>query len=164
MSHLRSNAEYNGQLTSDVRVQLTDLLKVVALANLSGRTNIKRLCSIAIELLDNAQRYCSAGNVRMSWDLKGDELVITIENQAKESDARRLLTMVDAVNKMSPEQLADAFRAQLTNGHFGEKGGAGLGFMEIARRSRSNIKASITPTEGDQYMCRSEVSTRIDGK
>ncbi len=160
----QSNTEYNGQLTSDVRVQLTDLLKVVAIANLDGRTNIKRLCGIAIELLDNAQRYCSAGNVKLTWEVRGNELVICIENQAKESDARRLLTMVEAVNKMTPDQLADAFRAQLTNGQFGEKGGAGLGFMEIARRSNANIKAYITPKEGDQYICRSEVSTHLGEK
>jgi hypothetical protein len=160
----QSNTEYNGQLTSDVRVQLTDLLKVVAVANLDGRTNIKRLCGIAIELLDNAQRYCSAGNVRLTWEVRGDELVICIENQAKESDARRLLTMVEAVNNMTPDQLSEAFRAQLTNGQFGEKGGAGLGFMEIARRSNADIRATITPVQGDQYICRSEVATKLGSK
>src|SRR4029450_6964663 len=44
-----------GPLSSEVRIQLLALLKVVSLANLGRRNDLKKLCGIALELLDNAQ-------------------------------------------------------------------------------------------------------------
>ena len=142
-----STTRYEGQLTSEVRIQLTDLVKAVAIANIGKRPNIKKLCGIAIEMLDNAQRYCSDGNVKFSWELDGTHLVISIENQASSKDAHRLLNSVDAVNRMSAEEITAAFRAQLTNGEFGEKGGAGLGLLDIKGTppisSRSEVEKKV---------------------
>ena len=156
-----STTRYEGQLTSEVRIQLTDLVKAVAIANIGKRPNIKKLCGIAIEMLDNAQRYCSDGNVKFSWELDGTHLVISIENQASSKDAHRLLNSVDAVNRMSAEEITAAFRAQLTNGEFGEKGGAGLGLLDIARKCCGTIEARILQMHDDVYSCQSIVSTPI---
>jgi hypothetical protein len=156
-----STTRYEGQLTSEVRIQLTDLVKAVAIANLGKRPNIKKLCGIAIELLDNAQRYCSDGSVRFAWEIVGDQLVISIENKASKKDAQRLLSSVEAVNKMTPEEIALAFREQLTNGEFGEKGGAGLGLLDIARKNRGVIQAYISPTADEVYNCKSQISTQL---
>lgn len=157
----KSITRYEGALTSEVRIQLTDLVQAVALANIGKRTNVKKLCGIAIELLDNAQRYCSNGSVHFTWELQQEQLVIRIENRAAERDAQRLVSIIEEVNNMRPEELADAFRAQLTNGEFGEKGGAGLGFMDIARKTKRPIHAVIEPLPDGDYLCRSEVSTPL---
>lgn len=156
-----SSTRYEGQLTSEVRIQLTDLVMAVAIANMGRRPNIKKLCGIAIEMLDNAQRYCTDGNVRFNWQLEGTCLVISVENNANSADAHRLLKCVDDVNRMSTEQIAAAFRAQLTNGEFGEKGGAGLGLLDIARKSAGTIAASIRPVRDDVYTCKSTVATPL---
>lgn len=157
----RSLTRYDGAMSSEVRIQLTDLIMAVAVANIGKRANIKKLCSIAVELLDNAQRYCAEGNVNFAWELQEDTLLIRIENQANERDAQRLLEAVNAVNLMNPEQLAAAFKAQLSNGEFGERGGAGLGFLDIARRSKGAIEARIIPMENGNYLCSSSVATTL---
>jgi hypothetical protein len=156
-----SSTRYEGQLTSEVRIQLTDLVMVMAIANMGRRPTIKKLCSIAIEMLDNAQRYCSDGQVRFNWQVENAHLMITVENNASCQDAHRLLESVASVNKMSPAEIAAAFRAQLTNGEFGQKGGAGLGLLDIARKSLGTIRASIHPVHGDIYSCKSTVATPI---
>ena len=158
----KSLARYEGALSSDVRIQLTDLVMAAAIANIGKRPSVKKLCNIAIEMLDNAQRYCATGNVNFHWSLEGDVVHIRIENVASASDAKRMLQAVETVNSMSPDELSSAFRAQLSNGQFGEKGGAGLGFLDIARRSKSPIQADITPMADGHYLCRSAVATIID--
>ena len=65
--------QYEGRLSSEVRVQLIDLLNVVSLANMGKRTDLKKLCGIALELLDNAQRYCSSGGVNFEWRIDGTQ-------------------------------------------------------------------------------------------
>lgn len=156
-----NTTRYEGRLSSEVRVQLTDLVEAAAIAHMGKRPYIRKLCSIAIEMLDNAKRYCSDGTVKFSWVLQGDQVVITIQNEASEADARRLLGRVEAVNNMSHAEITSAFKAQLTNGEFGEKGGAGLGLLDIARRSAGTLHASIHPLGNDLFVCISSVTTTI---
>ncbi|MBL8002498.1 MAG: ATP-binding protein [Flavobacteriales bacterium] len=152
---------YEGLLTSEVRVQLTDLLLAIAVSNLGSRSDLKKLFGVAVELLDNAQRYCSSGSVSFEWHIEGTELVIAITNKASKADAERLIDRVAAIQAMSPEQLADAFRQQLQDPSFGEKGGAGLGMLQIARRVGQAINARISADANGDYICTSQVTTTL---
>lgn len=152
---------YEGLLTSEVRVQLTDLLMAMAVSNLGSRSDLKRLFGVAMELLDNAQRYCSSGNVAFEWHIDGAELVITITNKASKADAERLMDRVSAIQGMTREQLADAFRRQLLDPGFGEKGGAGLGMLQIARRMGRCIDAQVATDATGEFICTSQVTTTL---
>lgn len=153
--------QYEGQLSTEVRIQLLDLLKVVSLANLGKRNDMKKLTGIALELLDNAQRYCSSGGIGFEWRIEGDLLVVTIRNNAAREDAERLQKTINDINSMTPDQVADAFRAQLTNEQFGAKGGAGLGMLQIAKKTGSRLQARITPVNTAEYECVSEVAASL---
>ena len=153
--------QYEGQLSSEVRIQLLDLLKVVSLANLGKRTDLKKLCGIALELLDNAQRYCSSGGVSFEWRIEGELLVVSIKNIAARADAERLMKTVTEINSMTSDQVVAAFRDQLTNEQFGEKGGAGLGMLQIAKKTGSRLKASIEQTTENEFLCISQVAALL---
>lgn len=153
--------QYEGQLSSEVRIQLLDLLKVVSLANLGKRTDLKKLCGIALELLDNAQRYCSSGGVSFEWRIEGELLVVSIKNTAARADAERLMKTVTEINSMTSDQVVAAFRDQLTNEQFGEKGGAGLGMLQIAKKTGSRLKASIEQTTENEFLCTSQVAALL---
>src|SRR5688500_9711425 len=158
----KSLLEYRGQLTSEVRLQLLDLLKCIALFNLGPRTDHKKLVGIALELLDNAQRYNSSNDIELSWTIANGELVITITNKASSRDAHRLLETVERISRMDPEEISAEFKRQLTNGSFGDSGGAGLGMLQIARKAGRNISARIEATVADEFLCTSKVITPLD--
>ena len=155
--------EYKGRLTSDVRVQLFDLLKCIALCNLGKRNDLKKLIGIALELLDNAQRYNSSNDVDFRWHIEDSRLVVTIKNKATETDAKRLMEAVHCIDQMSPEEITKAFMDQLRNEGFGDKGGAGLGMLQIARKVGKNISAEVYPIDPNEFMCTSKVSTDLSG-
>ncbi|MBV6404748.1 MAG: hypothetical protein IT228_07170 [Flavobacteriales bacterium] len=152
---------YEGLLTSEVRVQLADLLMAIALTNLGSRGDLKKLFGVAVELLDNAQRYCSAGSVSFQWRIQGSELVIEISNLADKADADRLLAIVSSIQSMTAEQIAEAFKQQLQDPAFGEKGGAGLGMLQIARKVGNRITAAVSPESDGAYRCTSQVTTQL---
>lgn len=152
---------YEGLLNSEVRVQLSDLLMAIALTNLGSRGDSKRLFGVAIELLDNAQRYCSKGSVSFQWRIQGPELVIEISNLADKADAERLLATVCAIRSMTPEEITGAFKQQLQDPSFGEKGGAGLGMLQIARKVGNRISAAVLPESDGIYRCTSQVTTQL---
>jgi len=153
---------YDGRLSSEVRVQLTDLLAAIALANLGKRTDLRKLCSIAIELLDNAQRHCTGDKVQFSWRIEGDEEIVSVQNKAKGKDALRLKEQVTAALGMSTQEITEAFKAQMMNPEFGEHGGAGLGILQIMKKGGKHYEVEVLPTDDtNEYICRSHVKTSL---
>lgn len=157
----KSLLAYKGNLTSEVRIQLLDLLHCIAQCNLGERKDLKKLVGIALELLDNAQRYNSGKEVEFRWHIEGPVLMVTIRNRASRSNAERLLDAVNSIERMSPEQIALAFRKQLTNEQFGEAGGAGLGILQIAKKIGKKITAEVRPLKLDEFICTSQVSADL---
>jgi hypothetical protein len=157
-----STLGYDGRLSSDVRVQLTDLLAAIALANLGKRTDLRKLCSIAIELLDNAQRHCTGDKVQFSWRIEGDSVLVTVQNKAKGKDAQRLKEQVDAALNMSAAEVTEAFKCQMMNPEFGENGGAGLGILQIIKKGGKDYEVEVLPTDvSNEFICRSHVKTSL---
>lgn len=154
--------QYKGQLTSEVRIQLLDLINCIALFNLGDRGDLKKLVGIALELLDNAQRYNASGDVDFHWHIEEHTLVVTISNKASRQDAMRLMDTVECIGRMTPEQITLAFKEQLTNKGFGEKGGAGLGMLQIARKVGNNITADIHHAADDIFICTNKVSAPLE--
>jgi len=153
--------EYKGQLTSEVRIQLLDLLNCIALFNLGQRSDLKKLVGIALELLDNAQRYNASNDVDFQWHIADDTLVVSISNTANSDDAQRLVQCVRAIGEMNEDQISAAFKDQMMNQGFGEKGGAGLGMLQIARKGGRRITADIEPATNDLFRCTSKVTTTL---
>lgn len=157
-----NHVEYHGRMSTEVRIQLLDLLKVISLANLGQRSDLKKLCGIALELLDNAQRYSTNQEVGFEWRIEGEHLVVVIQNQASRADAERLVRTVEGINNMTSAEVVEAFKAQLLTEGFGEKGGAGLGMLQIAKKTGSRLTARIAPAAGDDYLCVSEVAAPLN--
>ncbi|MBL7964407.1 MAG: hypothetical protein JNM31_11265 [Flavobacteriales bacterium] len=153
--------EYKGQISSELRIHLLDLLQCAALINLGRRSDLKKLVGIALELLDNAQRHNAANEVDFRWEIRDDELVVTITNKASSTDAHRLAEAVESIHRMNPEEITEAFKRQMTTEGFGENGGAGLGILQIARKVGNQISAHIEPLQDDEYLCTSKVSTSL---
>ncbi|MFN0032246.1 MAG: DUF6272 family protein [Flavobacteriales bacterium] len=158
----KSILDYAGTLSSEVRVQLTDLLGAIAVANLGKRKDLRKLCSIAIELLDNAQRHCTDNDISFKWRIEGDHVVVMVENHATEADAKRLKDQVEAIRNMNPEEIAQEFRKQLVNPEFNAKGGAGLGILQIAKKGATNIEVELHRLLNGSYMCTSIVETPLN--
>ena len=160
----KSLLDYKGVLSSEVRVQLLELLHHVALGNLGQRGDLKRLVGIALELLDNAHRHSISREVAFRWHVEGTDLLVTIRNLASRSDAERLLEAVKDIQRMNPDEIALAFKRQLTDNGFGEKGGAGLGMLQIAKKIGNNITVDIEKTGDDEFLCTSQVIADLNPK
>jgi len=154
--------QYEGELSGEVRVQLIDLLQCIALSNLGQRSDLKKLVGIALELLDNAHRYNASTDVVFRWNIVGGELVVTITNTASQQDADRLASAVHSVQRMSAEEIAAAYKQQMTTEGFGEKGGAGLGILQIARKVGNKLAVSLTPMQPDRVVCNTIVTTQLE--
>lgn len=146
---------YEGCFNTDIRANLLEVLFTQNGCKEAPNKDIRKHFSVAVEMLDNAQRYSSTAHVRFEWQNREDGIFIKIVNHANKYDAENLLFTLDRIRKMDPVELKSALLEQLSNSDFGDKGGAGLGFLQIANRSGAHVNAHIEPVNDHIYKCES---------
>lgn len=60
-------------------------------------------------------------------------------------DVDRLKDHLDRINAMAPEELREFYKSTLANGRFSERGGGGLGMIDIARKSGGKLEYGFVP-------------------
>ncbi|MFM1930881.1 MAG: hypothetical protein RL226_184, partial [Bacteroidota bacterium] len=65
-----------------------------------------------------------------------DRLFMTTCNRISSRDKKIIEDTFDLIQDYTLDQLRDAYRTALTNASFNEKGGAGLGLLDIAYRTQ----------------------------
>lgn len=99
----------------------------------------KRFLKIAInclvELIDNAFRYSSeVSEVLVEIEISTDFFNFVVINQSTLSDVEVLMLQVESYKRMTEQELDLMYRQKLSNNTFNERGGAGLGLLQIMRK------------------------------
>jgi K+-sensing histidine kinase KdpD len=106
----------------------------------SNKLNVhKRFLKITInclvELIDNAFRYSiESSDVGIEIELSYDQVSFVVTNQSSLSDVEVLMLQVESYKRMSDDELDLLYRQKLSNNSFNERGGAGLGLLQIMRK------------------------------
>jgi len=64
-------------------------------------------------------------------------------------DVDRVKVHLDRINAMAPEELREFYKTTLANGQFSERGGGGLGMIDIARKSGGKLEYGFVPYDKD---------------
>ncbi len=152
---------YYGKIDEGGIVDFVDLLSGVLYRNLGPRKDIRKMCSFAIELLDNGLRYSIDNRVSFTWTIEKDRLTFELENQASECDAIRLQNHARDLHDMDDAQLKVAFQEQINSDQFGVKGGAGLGLLQILRKGALSIDIQIRKQTDETFICVSRIQTPL---
>jgi len=70
--------------------------------------------------------------------------ILTI-NKIHASKEEKIKKAIDCVNDATPEELNEMYKKQLKDGKIGEHGGAGLGLIDIARKTENKIEYMFLP-------------------
>ena len=134
---------YQGEMNNDI---LRSILKVLddKMEELGEQRFFrKKVNSILIECLQNLMSHAekaSSDTTMPSLLIKKEENGYEIQttNLTNEEKASFLKKHLDKINSMGSEELKDFYQEILTNGQFNPEGGAGLGFINIARKTKDN--------------------------
>jgi hypothetical protein len=101
---------------------------------------------ILVELLQNVSRHSldtvqRDGIFSISNDISGYS--IAVGNVVDDATKDELIKKIDELNAMEIDELKQLYKKTLRDGSFSEKGGAGLGLIEIARKSRDKLSYSF---------------------
>lgn len=81
--------------------------------------------------------------ISLSFEIDENAYVLTTSNYLKPEDEILLKEKIDKVNKMDASEIKIYYRDVLKNEQFSDKGGAGLGFIDMKKRSGNNLEYFI---------------------
>ena len=153
LSDQRLMFAYRGEVTSDNSVLLLTLLEREMEFSEFGLLGRKRLFMFVLENLQNITRHgTSAGDEVMSlvaYTKTDDGYIVTTGNSISASDVPDLKRNLEKINHLEPDRIREAYRAMLQNSDMSSKGGAGLGLMEMARKTGNKLDYVFTPIDDD---------------
>lgn len=139
------NLVYEGEITHQITKAFTSLTESrMALDDESNNTQ-KKVFHVMVECLQNISKHADAleddtsstGSGRGIFIVMKDqeEYVVTTGNVISNEKVPELKKLLSNINNMDKEGLKDLYKTQIREGRISEKGGAGLGFIDIARKT-----------------------------
>lgn len=145
---------FKGGVTSEL---LTSILQIMEskLDNLEEQPKTKKkVFNVLVECLQNlyhhiddaptAEGVANLGNSAIFMiSRQEDHYAILTGNFILSENVKLLRERIDIVNAMDKEELKDYYKAVLNNGEMSNKGGGGLGIIDIARKSGQKLEYSF---------------------
>lgn len=150
---------YRGPFQDDITSKIVDISENTILET-KGATKVHRKVSfLLVECFQNIIKHSDSSPVQsdsmlspgmFSFKNKEQAYIINSINQVKEEDIHYLRKTVDLVNAMDRDTLKRLYQRQLQRSELDSKGGAGLGLIELARRSGQNLQYEFEHRENKQ--------------
>ena len=146
----KSILSYQGPLSFSTIDWLLSEFKMAAHDHDLSFKTYKKMISVMIEALENISKYsdqfqCNGeptSGFCPSFQISCSDSVIEMQtsNPVKKKDVTPLRKRIDKVNEHDYNALKELYKSTITNGKFSAKGGAGLGFIEMAKTTGNKLE------------------------
>ena len=146
----KSILSYQGPLSFSTIEWLLSEFKLAAQEHDLSFTIYKKMVSVMIEALENITKYSDPvlcdGNQSSrfcpSFLISCNDSLVEMEtsNPVKKRDVKSISDLIDHINSHDAPALKELYKTTMINGEFTPKGGAGLGFIEMAKTSGSKLE------------------------
>jgi len=158
---------YFGNVSFKISNHLINTLKENLDPDKMERVIFKRVYSSFVECIENITRHTSEdkdsgdrfGIVNVSR--QGDHIVIHSGNMVKNDIIQDLEERIGPLKTQSQEEIRLAYQKQLVEGVLSDKGGAGLGMMQIALNSDGNLDYTFQEVDNEKKFFLLEVKIKI---
>lgn len=151
---------YEGSLTFDTIGDIIMQLKMVTGSNGVHLSVFKRMLSATIESLENVYKYqlliqgmpdfaATLPLPRYSACKEEEYYILSVSNTILLSDRDSIAYRINHINTLDRKGLKNLYKETITDGQFSPSGGAGLGFIEMAKVSDQNIWFDFQPIDNN---------------
>jgi hypothetical protein len=134
---------YRGVVTNENSVPLLMLLEKEMENSEFGFVGRKRVFMFVLESLQNVTRHSDgsehAGMSMVVYSKVNDGYIVTTGNVISTSNIDDLKKRLDEINHLESGELRTVYRQMLSNSEFSSKGGAGLGLIEMAKKTGNKL-------------------------
>jgi hypothetical protein len=153
---------FKGNITSEL---LTSILQIMEskMENLQEEPKVKKkVYNVLVECLQNLYHHLddelqnSDGNILpksaifMIGKINNQYSIVT-GNYILNRNVEFLKNRLNEINQMSKDELKEFYKSILNNGEMSEKGGGGLGMIDIARKSGQKLNFNFVPVDDNSH-------------
>lgn len=156
-----------GEFTSTKTEYLIKIVEALALEEGAKRRIMRRLCTVMIESIQNISIHGARdqqGQLQsfLAITKEDDSFLLTTGNLLLAEDLGLLEYKLAELNKLERPALRKEYIETLSNENFNYKGGAGLGFLTIAKKSHNPLSYKLSQL--DDTLAYFILEVRIDNK
>jgi hypothetical protein len=144
---------YRGMVTSENSIPLLMLLEKEMENSEFGFVGRKRLFMFVLESLQNVSRHSNnSGHEGMSlviYSKSEDGYTVTTGNVIDSSAVSNLRERLDEINKLNATEIRSIYRQMLNSTEFSSKGGAGIGLIEMAKKTGNKLDYDFVPVDNE---------------
>ena len=145
---------YRGEITEINSAGLLTLLEREMEFSEFSMVGRKRLFMFVLENLQNIIRHGVAKSDEVTslvlYSKTAEGYTVCTGNALKKSEVKGLRKNLENIRNLDPEKIRDVYRTMLQDSIIGNKGGAGLGLMEMARKTGNRLDYDFLPFD-DKY-------------
>ncbi|MBL4704372.1 MAG: SiaB family protein kinase [Flavobacteriales bacterium] len=158
---------YFGNVSFKISNHLINTLKENLDSDKMERVIFKKVYSSFVECIENITRHTSEdidsgdrfGIVNVSK--RGDYIVIHSGNMVKMDIIEDLERRISPLKTQTQEEIRKAYQKQLVEGELSDKGGAGLGMLQIALNSDGNLDYEFQDVDDEKKFFLLEVRIKL---
>jgi len=163
---------YEGEITQPIIKAFLSLTETKMMQQEEPGSVQRKVFHVMVECLQNVSKY-SDSTVEHNYLYAGmgvfvvtrnaEEYRITTGNPMETSKIEELKNTLELVNSMDKEALTEMYRKQIKEGQMHDKGGAGLGFIDIKRKTGNKLTFEFMPLDDDfSFFILSTTVSRLD--
>ncbi|MFP4060346.1 MAG: SiaB family protein kinase [Bacteroidota bacterium] len=145
---------YEGEITHQITKAFTSLTESnMAKEEESGSVQ-RKVFHVMVECLQNISKHANDfGTNDFLYSGRGiflvskgeNEYSVTTGNAIDNSKIEEMKKMLEEINEMDKDELNQLYKKQIKEGRLSEKGGAGLGFIDIKRKTGRKLDYHFLP-------------------
>jgi hypothetical protein len=144
---------YRGVVTNENSVPLLMLLEKEMENSEFGFVGRKRLFMFVLESLQNVSRHSNKSqhaNMSLVVYSKTDNgYTVTTGNVLPSSSINDLKVKLEEINNLESKEIRNVYRQMLSTAEFSNKGGAGLGLIEMAKKTGNKLDYDFIPLDNE---------------
>jgi hypothetical protein len=147
---------YDGEITHQITKAFTSLTESNMAKEEESNTVQKKVFHVMVECLQNISKhadtfgsddYLFAGRGIFMVSKGKRDYHVTTGNVIENRKIEELTDMLEEINSLDKEGLKQLYKKQMREGRLSDKGGAGLGFIDIARKTGNKLEYHFLPID-----------------
>ena len=147
---------YRGRFTQEITDNILALTENKLEKEEQSSKIKKRVYSILVECLQNITRHQDDAKNDLPDNMglfviqkQDDKYFITTGNMVMNRNIDYIKNLIETINSLEKDELKDYYKMVLEDGSLSAKGGAGLGLIDMARKSGNKLLYQFRPVEND---------------
>jgi hypothetical protein len=149
---------YEGEFNHDVMKMFTSMTEKGMDKSNEERSVKRKVFHVMVECLQNMTKHSDeySDNYRVGSGLfivgkKDENYYVITANKVQKERIDYLQEMIDEINSKSKDELKALYKKQIKEGSLSDKGGAGLGLIDIARKTGQKLEYQFLPLDNDNF-------------